>query len=92
MALAESALSEREVIEAIAELRGDLKRVEEKIDDFANPCDLATEAYAIARQVHHEQGVLESQLGTMWWAGSVVFVAVVGLIVQSLGKRNKRKD
>lgn len=92
MALAEGALSDREVIEAIAELRGDIRRVEEKIDTFANPCDLATESYTIARQVQHEQGVLESQADTLWWASSVIFIAVIGLIVQSLGKRKNGKE
>ena len=38
MASAESAISDREVIEAITELRGDIRRVEEKLDGFANPC------------------------------------------------------
>jgi len=92
VALAESAISDREVIEAIAELRGDVRRVEEKIDSFASPCDLATEAYTIARQVQHEQGVLESQAGILWWASSVIFVAAVGLALQSFGKRKTRKD
>jgi hypothetical protein len=92
MALPDSAISDREVIEAITELRGDINRVEEVIGDLANPCDLTVEAYAIARQVKHDQGVLESQLGTMWWVGSVIFVAVVGLIAQTLGKRIYRKE
>ncbi|MCL2437796.1 MAG: hypothetical protein FWE48_03935 [Coriobacteriia bacterium] len=92
MASTESAISDREVIEAIAELRGDIKRVETKIDTFSDPCDLATEAYAMVRQTQHEQGVLETQLGILWWAGSVVFVAVVGLIIQSFGKKHLRKD
>jgi len=91
VALAESAISDREVIEAITELRGDVRRVEEKIDTFANPCDLATDAYSIARHVQHEQSVLESQVGIFWWASSVIFVAVVGLIIQSLGKRRNGK-
>ncbi|MCL2606622.1 MAG: hypothetical protein FWD93_05015 [Coriobacteriia bacterium] len=92
MALADGAISDREVIEAIAELRGDIRRVEERIESFVNPCDLATEAYALARQAQHDQGVLDLQLGTMWWGGSVIFVAVVGLIVQSLGKKKNGKD
>jgi hypothetical protein len=92
MASPESAISEREVIEAITELRGDIKRVESKIDAFSDPCDLASEAYAIVRQIQHEQSAFETQLDTMWWTGSVIFVAVVGLIIQSLGKKNTRKD
>jgi hypothetical protein len=92
VASVESAITDREVIEAIAELRGDIRRVEEKLDDFANPCELAVEAYALARQSEREQGVLESQLDTMWWGGSVIFVAVIGLIVQSFGRKKYRKD
>ena len=87
MASTESAISDREVIEAIAELRGDIRRVEEKIDSWGTTHELAAEAYTLARETQYEQGYLSSQVGVLWWGSSVIFVAVVGLIFRTIGKK-----
>ena len=83
----EGEITDREVIEAITELRGDIRRVEEKIDSWSTTHELAAEAYTLARETQYEQGYLNSQVGVLWWGSGVIFVAVIGLIFRTVGKK-----
>ena len=77
----EDIMTERELIESLAAIRGELSTLHNKLDNLSVASSVAQESLALATRNQLEIGHLKQKLHVVYWILGVLFASVVASIV-----------